>query len=221
MSTEPDQIRPAIARLEPTNSQQPDPNDTRPSEFSADPYTDNRQAFDWKSRYDSSAVKCIRWEVGYLLTVLSIAMIFAGLAMAIEPSRIVLSTGFLTVDAVDESSPVAARVVVDFRFLALFFLGIIGGCTFSAKWLIHACAKGKWHLDRRYWRTLTPLLGGVYACVMLTLFNSGLIGGASSPAERPFALTAAFAFIVGYFADGVSGLLSNVANAVFGTLEKK
>jgi hypothetical protein len=33
--------------------------------------------------------------------------------------------------------------------------------------------------------------------------------------------TAALAFLVGYFSDGVSGLLSNVANAVFGTLEKK
>lgn len=221
MATEPDPLRPAVARLEPTTPQQSDPDDHRPTERPADPYTDNRQAFDWKSRYDPSAVKCIRWEVGYLLTVLTVAMLLAGLAMAVEPSKIVISTGVQAVDVVDDSSQATVRIVVDFRFLALFFLGIIGGCTFSAKWLIHACAKGKWHLDRRYWRTLTPLLGGVYACVMLTLFNSGLIGGASSPAERPFALTAAFAFIVGYFADGVSGLLSNVANAVFGTLEKK
>jgi len=35
------------------------------------------------------------------------------------------------------------------------------------------------------------------------------------------AMTAASAFLIGYFSDGVSGLLSNIANAVFGTLEKK
>jgi hypothetical protein len=38
---------------------------------------------------------------------------------------------------------------------------------------------------------------------------------------REIAMTAAYAFLVGYFSDGVSGLLSNIANAVFGTLEKK
>jgi hypothetical protein len=29
------------------------------------------------------------------------------------------------------------------------------------------------------------------------------------------------AFLAGYFADGVSGLLSNVANAIFGQVDKK
>jgi hypothetical protein len=31
----------------------------------------------------------------------------------------------------------------------------------------------------------------------------------------------AIAFLAGYFADGVSGLLSNVANAIFGKVELK
>ena len=46
---------------------------------------------------------------------------------------------------------------------------------------------------------------------------------ATQPTEQSGAMpsTAALAFLVGYFSDGVSGLLSNVANAVFGTLEKK
>jgi len=45
--------------------------------------------------------------------------------------------------------------------------------------------------------------------------------GHSADNARPLAVSAALAFLVGYFSDGVSGLLSNIANAVFGTLEKK
>ena len=65
-----------------------------------------------------------------------------------------------------------------------------------------------------------PLIGGVYACVVLTLFDSGVLGTHGGQ-PREIAMTAAYAFLVGYFSDGVSGLLSNIANAVFGTLEKK
>ncbi|MBI3495968.1 MAG: hypothetical protein HY058_01535 [Proteobacteria bacterium] len=116
----------------------------------------------------------------------------------------------------------ALVLTFDFRILAIFFAGGVGGITFSIKWLVHAVAWGKWHLDRRYWRLLVPLLGGVYACAVLTLFDAGLIGGGQATERlRPLAISAAIAFLIGYFSDGVSGLLSNVANAVFGTLEKK
>ncbi|PBC23170.1 hypothetical protein CK226_08330 [Mesorhizobium sp. WSM4311] len=109
---------------------------------------------------------------------------------------------------------------VNFRLLAIYFVGGVGGVTFSIKWLVHSAAKCKWHLDRRYWRLFVPLVGGIYACVVLTLLDSGIIGS-SSGQPRAVAPSAALAFLVGYFSDGVSGLLSNVANAVFGTLEKK
>ncbi len=113
------------------------------------------------------------------------------------------------------------QVWISFRILAIFCTGCVGGVTFSMKWIIHSIAKGKWHIDRRYWRLMVPVIGGVYACVVMTLFAAGLF--ASQPTEQSGAMpnTAALAFLVGYFSDGVSGLLSNVANAVFGTLEKK
>jgi hypothetical protein len=57
--------------------------------------------------------------------------------------------------------------------------------------------------------------------VVLTLLDGGVIGAQAAAQPRPMGLTAAFAFLVGYFSDGVSGLLSNIANAVLGTLEKK
>ena len=115
----------------------------------------------------------------------------------------------------------AVEVQVSFRLIAIFLTGFVGGSTFSIKWLIHSVAKGKWHLDRRYWRFLVPLIGGVYACVVMTLFGAGLFATPANPAISALPGTAALAFLVGYFSDGVSGLLSNVANAVFGTLEKK
>jgi hypothetical protein len=113
------------------------------------------------------------------------------------------------------------QILINFRIFAVFFTGCIGGLTFSMKWLIHSVAKGKWHNDRRYWRLMVPVIGGVYACVVITLFGAGLF--ATQPTDQLAAMptTAALAFLVGYFSDGVSGLLSNVANAVFGTLEKK
>jgi hypothetical protein len=63
-------------------------------------------------------------------------------------------------------------------------------------------------------------LGGVYACVVLTLLDNGVFGHQTA-SSQPLTVSAALAFLVGYFSDGVSGLLSNIANAVFGTLEKK
>ena len=111
-------------------------------------------------------------------------------------------------------------MTVSSHVVAIYFIGGLGGTTFSIKWLVHACAKGKWHLDRRQWRLNIPLVGGAYACVVLTLLDGGLFGHGAD-VSRPFVLSAALAFLVGYFSDGVSGLLSNVANAVFGTLEKK
>ena len=68
---------------------------------------------------------------------------------------------------------------------------------------------------------LVPGVGGVYALVVLTLFDAGLFARADSGTASVVTLSPALAFLVGYFSDGVSGLLSNVANAVFGTLEKK
>ena len=110
---------------------------------------------------------------------------------------------------------------VDARIVAIFLCGNVCGTTFSIKWLIHTVAKGSWHQDRTYWRYFVPLIGGVYASVVLTLYDSAFIIGHAPDLQRGIAGTAALAFLIGYFSDGVSGLLSNVASAVFGTLREK
>jgi hypothetical protein len=172
-------------------------------------YTDGRRPWDWKSKYPDDANGQIRREAFILAGLLFLTLVSAAACLGTAGTR----DYNLTV--------LGAEIHISFRLLAIFFTGCLGGTTFSIKWLIHSVAKGKWHVDRRYWRFLVPAIGGVYACVVMTLFGAGLFATPSTVANSSLASTAALAFLVGYFSDGVSGLLSNVANAVFGTLEKK
>lgn len=171
-------------------------------------YTDGRKPGDWQTRYPDEARKRMNTEAYVLVAMLVIAFLGAGICLGLSGQATTIPVGRLS-------------IWVNFRYLSIFCVGVLGGVTFSMKWLIHSVAKGKWHRDRRYWRLMVPAIGGVYACVVMTLFGSGMfpragVDEASSPTS-----VAALAFLVGYFSDGVSGLLSNVANAVFGTLEKK
>lgn len=170
-------------------------------------YTDGRARWDWESRYPIEARRLMNTEAYTLLTLLLISLLGTSLCLGIADQQVWIPVGSI-------------KIWISFHLLSIFCTGTVGGVTFSIKWLIHAAAKGRWHRDRRYWRLMVPAIGGVYACVVMTLSHSGIISG-QSPQPDGISGTAAIAFLVGYFSDGVSGLLSNVANAVFGTLEKK
>jgi hypothetical protein len=188
-----------------------------------DEYTDGRKLWDWQTKYPPEARRGLNREAWSLCGGLVLSLIVSGCLLGLANQSLDFPLHWQPILVNGEQTPnQSATIHVDFRILMIFFVGCVGGTTFSIKWLVHSAAKGKWHLDRRYWRMFVPLLGGVYACVVLTLFEGGFIGG-GQPLDkaRPVALVAAFAFLVGYFSDGVSGLLSNIANAVFGTLEKK
>jgi hypothetical protein len=193
----------------------------------SDQYTDDRKKWDWQSKYPSDARQAIKFEAVFLISSFVLLLILTGLFLSLANHSFQIpleSLIFLHTSDVDGSPRTLGPPIlkVEFRLLSIYFAGSVGGLTFSIKWLVHATAKGSWHLDRRYWRLLIPFLGGVYACVVLTLFDAGFLGGAQpSDVSRPVPIAAALAFLVGYFSDGVSGLLSNVANAVFGTLDKK
>jgi hypothetical protein len=175
-------------------------------------YTDGRLPGDWESKYPDPARWRIRTEARILFVFLVILSMLSGVLLGLSSQT-------------KQFDVWGMAFTIEFRWLTIFAVGCLGGTTFSIKWLIHSVAKGKWHLDRRYWRLFVPMIGGIYACVVMSFLDGGLIGAqAGAPAAvqpRPVALTAALAFLIGYFSDGVSGLLSNVANAVFGTLEKK
>lgn len=207
-----------------------DPNTPKPvtesasARGSADEYTDHRALWDWKTRYPPEACRQMRLEAAVLSICLAIFLVLCGLALGLrgQSASIPLEWIGSTTNPNQNVAGAPLTLSIDFRLFAIFFAGSVGGTTFSIKWLIHAAAKGKWHLDRRYWRLFVPFIGGTYACVVMTFLDSGFIAGASDPdAVRPIAISSAFAFLVGYFSDGVSGLLSNIAKAVFGTLEKK
>ncbi len=163
-------------------------------------YTDGRAPYDWQSRFPVEARKHIYCEAVLLAVTLLILICLTSVTLAF-------------------SSSISANI--DPRIIVQFFCGAVGGTTFSIKWLIHSVAKGSWHLDRRLWRLFVPLVGGVYACAVLTLLDSGMILGHAGDVSRGTASTASMAFLIGYFSDGVSGLLTNIANAVFGTVREK
>lgn len=184
-------------------------------------YTDGRSPGDWKTKFPPEARRCINQEALCLTSFLIVAILLSGIFLSLSSYSLQIPLTFLVPDADRARVNDVPRMNVDFGLLATYWVGSLGGTIFSIKWLVHSVAKCKWHLDRRYWRFFVPLIGGVYACVVLTLLEGRIISGQTSASPRSAALTAALAFLVGYFSDGVSGLLSNVANAVFGTLEKK
>ena len=177
-----------------------------------DEYFDNRKLWDWKSKYPSEAKKKMCCEAAYLALFLTLSILIAGSFLGLGGK----------VFEIPVSNTQAPTILwINSKLVAIFFVGCVGGFVLSIKWLVHSVAKGKWHLDRRYWRLFVPWTGGVYALVVLTLLNAGLFPGAANQQNANSTTSFALAFLVGYFSDGVSGLLSNVANAVFGTLEKK
>jgi hypothetical protein len=157
-----------------------------------------------------------------LLAYLGISLLLAGIFLCLAGQTARLALPWSSAAPGPDGVVMPLSLIVNFHIIAVHWVGCVGVTTFSLKWLVHAAAKGIWHLDRRPWRLIVPLIGGVYACVVLTLRDAGVAGHAQAPDNaRPLAVSAALAFLVGYFSDGVSGLLSNIANAVFGTLEKK
>lgn len=175
-------------------------------------YTDGRAPYDWQSKFPEEARKHICREALILAIALVISICATSVALAFSGSSCLLA--FPTLGPNVSAS-------IDVRMIALFCCGAVGGTTFSIKWLIHAVARGSWHLDRRLWRLFVPLVGGVYACAVLTLLDSGMILGRAGDVSRGIASAASMGFLIGYFSDGVSGLLTNIANAVFGTIREK
>lgn len=175
-------------------------------------YTDGRAPYDWQSKFPAEAHKHICCEARILAITLLVLICLTAMALVFSGATYPVTLSTLGPNVTANIDP---------RMIVLFFCGAVGGTTFSIKWLIYAVAKGSWHLDRQLWRLFVPLVGGVYACAVLTLLDSGMILGHAGDPSRGTASAASMAFLIGYFSDGVSGLLTNIANAVFGTVREK
>lgn len=165
---------------------------------------DGRLPWKWQAKYPPEAKSKIDREAILLAVYLVAFLVLSGISAALDPSPVNFDL-------------LSAHFVVLPEVVLTYFVGGLGSTTFSIKWLIHSVATGKWHVERIYWRIFVPLVGGIYALAVLGLMRGGFMGAVEAASGHTWAL----AFLVGYFSDGVSGLLSNVANAVFGTVEKK
>jgi hypothetical protein len=176
---------------------------------------DGRKPWDWQTRFPLEARKQIRREAYYLAA----CLLFFGILSAFIASY---SNATIDLELFCGPRDVSANAPLEYNCFITYFAGGLGGTVFSIKWLMHSVGTGKWHQDRIYWRVFVPLIGGVYAIMIHGLASSGLVGGNVDAAARGITTAASISFLVGYFSDGVSGLLTNIANAVFGTvIEKK
>lgn len=161
--------------------------------------TDGRKPGEWESKYPNEAKNKIRMEA----LVLSVGLLFFSVFLVLilgSEKNIFHDFG----------------IALDRELTAIFFVGCIGGMAYSIKWLMHSVAHGLWHCDRRVWRYFSPVLGGVYT---LAVFHIGFFAWANTDTINME--TYGVAFLIGYFGDGISGALTNVARAILGTVNGK
>ena len=173
-------------------------------------HPDGRSLWEWKTKYEA-ALPQIRLEAIILGSYLGV---FGLTTLVLFAFRQDLQLG--------EWDDGSALFLLERKDLLAFFVGTMGAVTFAIKWLVHSVANGLWHQDRFLWRVFIPLTGGIYALIVLALLRAGFMSGTGA-VEAPDTLVKdlVIAFLAGHFADGVSGLLTNVANAIFGKVDKK
>ena len=178
------------------------------SAFGQSDPTDNRERYDWKSRYDDPiAQKEIRSEWIYLAFLLFAFPAVMAIFWIGYPKRwLNLTDG-------------QYRPVIKYVFA--WISGSLGGVLFDLKWLYHSVARGLWHLDRRLWRIFTPHISGALSFFFLALVASGALRIFDGRATDSLSLVMGFGFMVGYFSDSAVAKLTEVAETLFGTIRAK
>jgi hypothetical protein len=171
--------------------------------FSPADLSDGREKGDWKTRYaDDKARRAIVTEACILATLIIgipilILLIWLGTAktwFSIEQDRY--------------------RTVATFAYAWL--AGALGGAAFSAKWLIHTVSHETWNIDRRYWRVLTPIVGGTLAFALIALATSGLFRVLDADQLRTGSAVVGVSFLLGYFSDNTIAKLAELAERLLG-----
>jgi hypothetical protein len=173
----------------------------------ADP-TDNRDPYDWKSKYDDPVAKKEIWREAIYLGVL----LFGWPAV-----MVVFWLGYPKhlIHVSDEQY----RPLVKYVFA--WASGSLGGVLFDIKWLYHVVGRGLWHLDRRLWRVFTPHISGGLSFFFLALVASGGLRIFDGRATDSLSLVMGLGFLVGYFSDSAFAKLTEVAETLFGTIRAK
>jgi hypothetical protein len=173
----------------------------------ADP-TDNRERYDWKSKYDDPiARKEINREALYL------GVLLFGLP------AVMIVFWFDCPKYVFHLTDQKYQPLVKYVFA--WTAGSLGGVLFDLKWLYHTVARGSWHLDRRLWRIFIPHISGGLSFFVLALVASGGLRIFDSKATDSLSVVVGLAFLVGYFSDSAIAKLTEVAETLFGTIRAK
>lgn len=164
---------------------------------------DERQRFNWQSRYNDEAKAKIHRESVYVVLVVIASLTCVFLTWHGKPLEL-LMTGCT------DCSLQSLR-----RYSYVFFSGVLGGGLFGLKYLYKVVARGWWNEDRAIWRYASPLLSGGLAFAAGALAQAGIFGFADGAGASAVSFVA-LGFIVGYFADKASGKMQEVAETLFG-----
>jgi len=168
----------------------------------ADP-TDGKERYQWESSYPPEARKHIRFESLYLVLVF-----FASLAFLLATWK-GLPCDWLNVTG--KSSQILRK------YCYYISAGALGGAIFSIKYMYRVVARGYWHIDRRLWRLLSPIISLGVAFVFGALFDASILSGRTPASSAAIVGTG---FLTGYFADQAIAKMYEVAHVLFGTTTK-
>lgn len=173
-----------------------------PDVGSADP-TDGRKQYDWQSRYPDEARSIIRSEATYVVCLLIASLLLILATWKGGPAEILSVTGK------------DAEILRKYCLYALS--GLLGGAVYGLKYLYRVVARGYWHLDRRLWRFLSPLISLAVAFAFGTLLEASFL--TMRPPVSGAAIVA-IGFLTGYFADAAVAKMHEIADVLFGTTLK-
>lgn len=168
--------------------------------FAPEDLTDGRRLGEWRSKYEPDAWKSIRLEAVYLVFFELLGLLTMFLVWLRYPQHL------LHLSARD------TQVFCRYAFGGVS--GCLGGALFAMKWLYHTVAKRLWHIDRRLWRFLTPLISGGLAFFSVSIAQS--VSGFDSAIVATNARTTAFGFLIGFFSDNALAKLAEVAETLLG-----
>lgn len=165
--------------------------------------TDDRDPYDWESKYPENARTEMRFEAIYigatlLLSVLGLFLNWCG-----------CFSRWFCIDA---------SHVTSFEYIGFFFFsGLLGGTVFGVKYFYRVIARGFWSQDRKYWRIFSPWISSCIALIVGCMVLSGCVNANLTPSTST---DVCIGFIAGYFADDAVSKMSEVAKALFGTSSK-
>lgn len=170
--------------------------------------TDDRQRYNWETRYEQTAWTHIRRESAYVMIVVVLAL--SGL----------MATWHGVLPWLLSSNCIQCEVATLKQYLFIFFGGMLGGGLFGMKYLYKVVARGWWNRDRMVWRYASPFLSAGLAFAAGTFVSAGMLGFSGPKDGSPHAYVA-LGFLVGYFADQACGKMQEVAETMFGTHTSK